>query len=55
MKALANAFLNEPVIVLGVVQGVAVVLAQEAVISGWIALAVVAAVLPFQRYFVTPK
>lgn len=54
MKQLVKAFLNEPVIILGVIQGVAVVLAEQEVVSGWIALAAVAAVLPFQRHFVSP-
>ena len=54
MKAVIAAFYREPVVFLGVVQAVAVALGAEGVISAWVSAAIVAALVPVQRYFVTP-
>lgn len=54
MRAIANAFYNEPVVCLGVLQAAAAGLSAEGVIASWIGVVVVAALVPLQRHFVTP-
>lgn len=54
MKRIAAVLYSEPVIFLGVIQGVLTALAAESVITGWIPVVSLAAIVPMQRYFVTP-
>lgn len=54
MSAVARAFLRNPVFFLGVVSVAAVTAQSEGVISGPVAVIVVAVVTFTQRHFVTP-
>ena len=55
MKRIATALYSEPVIFLGVIQGVLTALAAESVITGWIPVVSLTAIVPLQRRFVSPK
>lgn len=55
MKRVAAALYSEPVVFLGVLQGTLTALAAASVITGWIPVVSLAAIVPLQRRFVSPR
>jgi hypothetical protein len=52
MRALAKLFYNDPVLALGVLQGVATGLAGSGLIAAWVGVAIVGVLTAFQRALV---
>ena len=54
MKRIVTALWNEPVVLVGILTGVAAALAAEGIIAAWIPVVVIAATSPILRHFVSP-